>query len=209
MTAAVAAPGPGGNRSDAEVPRIDALPPDDSRGTMGMALTIVTEALLFVTLFFAYFYVGHDHAEWPPDLPKVQLALVLLGILLASSGVLWLSERSLRRGARTAARLWLLLTLVLGVLFVGVQALEYRNHLRILRPSTDAYGSLFYVITSFHALHVVGGLLMLGFVACQPDLEPTESPHRPLHNAALYWHFVDVVWIAVVVLLYLAPHFAR
>jgi heme/copper-type cytochrome/quinol oxidase subunit 3 len=205
MAASTLTGGPDGEAA----PRIDDLPPDDSRGTMGMALAIVTESLLFVTLFFAYFYIGHRHPAWPEEPPKLQLALALLAILLASSGTLHLAEHLLGKGYRLAARLLLLLTLALGLCFLAVQALEYRNHLRELRPTDDVYGSLFYVITSFHGLHVVAGLLMLIFVACLPSLAPSKSPHRPLHNAALYWHFVDVVWILVVALLYLLPHWAR
>lgn len=189
--------------------RIDHLPPDESRGTAAMELTILTEALLFATLFFSYFYLGHRHPVWPPHPPKILLALVLLAILAASSGVIWLAERNLQRGRPTVSRLLTILTLLLGLAFVAVQALEYRNHLRELRPSDGAYGSLFYVITSFHGLHVVVGLLMLTFVACLPSLPPARSPHRPLHNAALYWHFVDAVWICVVFLLYLLPRWVR
>lgn len=196
-------------RGEETASRIDALPPDESRGTMGMKLAIVTEALLFVTLFFAYFYVGHRHPIWPEEPPKLRLALALLAILLASSGTLQLSEHLLGKGRPSAARLLLLLTLALGLGFVAVQAVEYRNHLRELRPADDVYGSLFYVITSFHGLHVVAGLLMLGFVAILPSLTPSRSPHRPLHNAALYWHFVDVIWILVVALLYLLPRWVR
>ncbi|HVV49463.1 MAG TPA: cytochrome c oxidase subunit 3, partial [Polyangia bacterium] len=173
-------------------PRIDELPPDESRGTAGMALAIVTEALLFATLFFSYFLVGHRHPVWPQHPPKLALAIVLLAILVVSSGVVWLAEHSLRRGHPVAARLLVILTLLLGLGFLAVQGLEYRNHLRELRPTDGAYGSLFYVITSFHGLHVIVGLLMLAFVACLPTLTPAESPHRPLHNAALYWHFVDL-----------------
>ncbi|HEX3902531.1 MAG TPA: cytochrome c oxidase subunit 3 [Polyangia bacterium] len=197
------------DRGEETAPRIDALPPDESRGTMGMKLVIVTEALLFLTLFFAYFYIGHRHPIWPDEPPKLRLALALLAILLVSSGTLQLSEQLLGKGRRLAARLLLLLTLVLGLGFVALQTLEYRNHLRELRPTDDVYGSLFYVITSFHGLHVVAGLLMLGFVAVLPSLTPSHSPHRPLHNAALYWHFVDVIWILVVGILYLLPRWVR
>jgi heme/copper-type cytochrome/quinol oxidase subunit 3 len=188
---------------------LENLPLDEKRGSWAMALAIVTEALLFVSLFFAYFYVGRLHRPWPDQPPKLALAMVLLAILLASSATAWASERLLSRGAARAARAMLLTTIGLGLVFMAVQILEYRNHLRELRPTTDAYGSLFYVITSFHALHVIVGLLMMGFVALLPSLDPDRSPHRPLHNVALYWHFVDVVWIFVVGLIYLLPRWSR
>lgn len=184
---------------------LSSLPPADTHGSWAMALTIATEALLFVSLFFAYFYVGHRHHPWPPHPPKLKLALVLLVILLASSGTMWGAEKALSRGAVRGARWLLRATIALAVAFLVIQALEYRNHLRELRPTTNAYGSLFYAITGFHALHVVAGLLMLIFVAFLPRLKPAHSPHRPLKNAGLYWHFVDAVWALIVALLYVLP----
>ena len=87
---------------------------------------------------------------------------------------------------------------------------EYRDHLRDAPAATDAYGSIFYTITSVHGAHVLLGLLMLVYVLlCRDSGRRAKPPHRPLHNAALYWHFVDVVWVVIVVLLYLAPNVCR
>jgi len=207
MTAAAVGVGAGAEQSELEAlgPRLDELPEDEHRGTLGMALAILTEALLFVCLFFSYFYVGHRHPHWPAHPPEITLALVLLAILLVSSATLHVAERQLKRGAHGVARLWLVVTIGLGLAFTAVQVVEYGKHLMTLQPRTDAYGSLFYVITTFHALHVAAGLLMLIFVACLPTLEPPKAPRRPLHNATMYWHFVDVVWVLVVALLYLLP----
>jgi len=193
---------------DSEIggPLIRDLPPDKSRGSWAMALTITTEALLFVCLFFSYFYIGRLQHHWPTHPPKLKLALSLLAILLVSSGTIYAAEEKVKKGAHLAARAFLILTVVLGAGFMVLQVYEYLDHLKELTPRTNSYGSLFYVITSFHGLHVVAGLLMLIFVACLPRLDPPDSPHRPLHNAAMYWHFVDVVWVFVVGLLYLLPH---
>jgi cytochrome c oxidase subunit 3 len=186
-------------------PPLDALPPAETHGSWAMTLAIVTEALLFVSLFFAYFYVGHRHHPWPPHPPKLPLALVLTAVLLVSSATMRGAEKKLTHGASRAARRLLAATIALGVLFLAIQVIEYRNHLRELRPTANAYGSLFYAITTFHTLHLVAGLLMLVFVACLPELKSAHSPHRPLKNAGLYWHFVDAVWLFVVALLYLLP----
>jgi heme/copper-type cytochrome/quinol oxidase subunit 3 len=185
------------------------LPGDVHRGTTGMILMIVTEAFLFAVLFFAYFYVGQRHRPWPLDPPEIKLALILLAVLLTSSVVLHLGEKAMKDGRPRAARSMIVLTIVLGIGFLIVQSFEYKHHLEKLLPTSNAYGSLFYVITSFHALHVVVGLLMLMFVACLPRLRPHRAPHMPVHNVSLYWHFVDVVWIFVVCLLYLLPRAHR
>jgi cytochrome c oxidase subunit 3 len=181
---------------------------DDQRGTAGMMLFIATEAFLFVLLFFSYFYLAKGDWRWLNETPpKLKLAIVLLVILLTSSGVIYWGEQQIKKGNRAAARLSLIVTIALGLAFMGVQTLEYMDHLKELSPRTDVYGSIFYTITSFHAAHVIVGLLILGYVLVLPKLEPTrEPPHRPFHNAAMYWHFVDIVWVFVVGLLYILPN---
>jgi heme/copper-type cytochrome/quinol oxidase subunit 3 len=175
-----------------------------------MWLFIASELLVFVSLFFAYFYLGHRHPEWPMHAPKLLKAFVMLAILLTSSVVLHAGEKKLKKGHFDAARALLAATIVLGVVFVIVQLLEYRSHLQELKPVQNAYGSIFYTVTSFHAAHLLIGLLMLIFVLLLGKLEPREHPpHRPLHNASMYWHFVDVVWVFIVGLLYVLPHFTR
>ena len=190
---------------------IQTLPWDNRRGTVSMVLFIVTEAMLFVALFFAYFYLGRGQPHWPMDAPpKLTLALAMLVVLVTSSVVLQWGENVSRRGRERAARAALGITILLGLVFVGLQVLEYREHLRTLLPTTDAYGSMFYTITSIHGVHVMLGLLMLAYVLVLPKLEPTgKPPHRPLHNASLYWHFVDGAWVFIVVLWYVLPNIQR
>lgn len=187
---------------------IGQLPWDEKRGTGGMYFFILTEAMLFVSLFFSYFYLGRDAPRWPLDEPpKLLLATIMLAVLLISSGVLLWAERVAKEGREGAARVATLVTIALGLGFIGLQVLEYRNHLRELVPTEDAYASIFYTITTIHGAHVVLGLLMLLYAVTLPRLEPAHKPpHRPLHNAALYWHFVDLVWIFIVAILYYLPH---
>lgn len=187
------------------------LPLDDRRGTVGMLMFIVTEASLFVMLFFSYFYLGRNQPLWPPDPPpSLRLPLVMLAVLVTSSVVLHLGERALERGARTLARPALALTMLLGLMFLGLQTLEYVKKSEMLLPTTSAYGSIVYAITGFHALHVVVGVLLLGFVLLLPALEPTpRPPHRPLRAVSMYWHFVDAVWLCIVAIIYVLPHFQR
>ncbi|MES1164405.1 MAG: cytochrome c oxidase subunit 3, partial [Verrucomicrobiota bacterium] len=115
---------------DVSGPLIRDLPPDKSRGSFAMALTITTEAMLFVSLFFAYFYVGRLQQHWPTHPPKLAMALALLAILAASSGTIFAGEHALKKGARGAARLLLILTIALGVLFMVIQVFEYLHHLK-------------------------------------------------------------------------------
>jgi len=187
------------------------LPLDDRRGTFGMLLFILTEALLFLCLFFAYFYLSRSHPRWPMEPPpKLMLASIMLGVLVVSSGVLYWGEEAIKKRRPQTARLAVGATIVLGIVFMVLQVFEYRDHLKTLKPTTNAYGSIFYTITSFHAAHLVIGLCMLVYVLFLPALEPMDRPpHRPLHNAALYWHFVDLIWVIVVAVLYVTPHLVR
>jgi heme/copper-type cytochrome/quinol oxidase subunit 3 len=184
---------------------------DDRRGTWAMVMFILTEATLFVFLFFTYYYVGFNwKGPYPPEPPKLTLALIMLVLLLASSVVLHVGERAEKTGSVALARMAVAGTIVMGLAFIVLQAIEYRNHLKELTPTTDAYGSIFYTITSFHGAHLLLGLLMLGYVLVLPDIGPgRKPPHHALHNASLYWHFVDFVWLVIVGLLYVLPNIYR
>jgi heme/copper-type cytochrome/quinol oxidase subunit 3 len=184
---------------------------DHHRGSQAMVMFIVTEAMLFVMFFFSYYYLGHDAPRWPTELPKLTLALIMLAVLVSSSVVLYVGERASQQGQFGRAKLWTAITVAMGIVFLVLQALEYRNHLQTLTPTTNSYGSIFYTITSFHGAHLVLGLLMLGYVLILPTPQVGKAekpPHHALHNAALYWHFVDTVWVFIVGLLYVAPHFS-
>jgi heme/copper-type cytochrome/quinol oxidase subunit 3 len=184
---------------------------DDRRGTWAMVMFVATEASLFVMLFFTYYYLGHvSRGPWPPEPPKMRLALIMLVVLLVSSAVLHAGELAEKAGRKAAARGFVALTVLMGVGFLALQTVEYRNHLKTLLPTDNAYGSIFYTLTSFHAAHLVLGLLMLVYVLALPEIGPgTKPPHRALHNASLYWHFVDFVWVLIVALLYVAPNIKR
>jgi heme/copper-type cytochrome/quinol oxidase subunit 3 len=181
---------------------------DERRGTRGMVFFIATEAMLFVALFFAYFYLGAGQPQWPMDEPpKLTLAFWMLGVLLSSSIVVYIGERVGRRGAAGTAKLLVAGGIALGIVFLVLQGFEYADHLRTLQPWDDAYASIFYTITSIHGLHVVLGLCMLGYTLLLPQPEHADKPpHKALHNAGMYWHFVDAVWILIVALLYVMPN---
>jgi heme/copper-type cytochrome/quinol oxidase subunit 3 len=183
-------------------------PLDDNRGTWGIAVTIATEATLFVCLFASYFYLENNKNRWLVDRPpKLHLALAMLAVLVASSFVLHWGERQLKKQHYGMARLSLAIAILMGLAFLTIQAFEYREHWKDLTPYSDSYGSIFYTITTFHAAHVIVGLLMLIYTLVLPRYSPAlRSPYRPYHVAALYWHFVDVVWIFVVGLLYVMPN---
>jgi len=182
---------------------------DHRRGSQAMVMFIATESMLFLMFFFAYYYLAHDAAKWPTELPKLTKPLVMLAILLSSSVVLYFGEEAAKQAEFARAKRWTGVTVLMGLGFLTVQYSEYAEHLKTLRPTDNAYGSIFYTITSFHAAHLMLGLLMLVYVLLLPAPHVGKSgtpPHDSLHCAALYWHFVDTVWLIIVGLLYVAPH---
>lgn len=182
---------------------------DEHRGIQGMLWFITTEAMLFVSLFFSYYLLASQNPRWPLDEPpKLMLAIIMLVVLVTSSIVVEWGRQRTKRGDEATGRIAVLVTLALGIGFLVLQWFEYREHLKTMKPTDDAYASLFYTITSIHGLHVVLGLLMLAYVLVLPHIGPgaNKPPHRPLHAASLYWHFVDSAWAVIVVLLYIVPN---
>ena len=183
-------------------------PIEDHRGAYAMYTAIATELFLFVCLFASYYYLGNGRDRWAIDRPpKLHFALIMLAVLLSSSGVLRWGELQVKRARYRSARTAIIATVTLGVGFMVLQGLEFREHWRTLTPWSDSYGSIFYVITGFHAAHVVAGLLLLSYVAALPGYGQTVAPpYRPYQTVSMYWHFVDLVWIFIVALLYVGPN---
>ena len=133
-------------------------------------------------------------------LPTINTALLL------SSGVtLTIAHHALRAGHRAQCIRFMWLTVTLGLLFLGVQGYEY-HHLYTegnLKLSSGAYGSTFFMLTGFHGLHVFIGMLMLLFITLRLRKGHfTPERHFGFEGAAWYWHFVDVVWLGLYMLVY-------
>lgn len=189
-------------------PPVAGLKLDEERGKYGIWLLITTEGFLFIDLFFSYFYLGNRTHRWQVETPPpLGLALTLLAILLLSSVVLEVfGKKPLKKENYGKARVGVAATIILGLIFLGLEAFAFAQSWLTITPATDSYGSIFYIIQFFHAAHVIAGLLILTYVLFLP-LGPTQqTPYRPLDPATLYWHFVDVVWIFVIIFLFVMPN---
>lgn len=187
------------------------LPVGRPTGWWGMVMFVATEATLFACLLGSYFYLRFQYGpQWPPpgiDKPKLLIPLVMTAVLVPSSlPVVW-AEHGIRRGQRWRLRAGLAATLVMGLSFMALLVIEYHEDLAHFTMTTNVYGSLFYVITGFHGLHVLVGLTMIGWLLAASLRGGSFGAHRHerVRNVAIYWHFVDTVWVAILFTIYLSP----
>ena len=192
-----------------EAPHTGIWPVEINRGIYAVYCLIATEASLFAAFFASYYFLGTNKYRWSIDTPpKLPLAFIMLAILAGSSLVMIWGERMVKQRRFGLARAAVATTVLMGLVFLTVQSFEYLDHWKTLTPFTDSYGSIFYTITTFHAAHVVMGILMLCYLGILPSFGPSRlSPHRAYRVVSLYWHFVDIIWFFVVLLLYVIPHF--
>ena len=135
-------------------------------------------------------------------------------VLLLSSGTMALAARRLRAAWELAADrppgavgtgtglTWLVLTLVLGLLFVGGQLLAWRSlAAQGLFLATNPSSSFFYVFTAAHAVHLLGGIVALGYLLFRVRVSSGAPPERALAAVSLYWHFMDVLWLYLLLVL--------
>jgi len=188
---------------------LNSLPVDQRRGELAMWCVVATEFMLFICMFGSYYYLGTNKDRWATEIPpSLKYPFVLLALLLVSSAVLEWGKARVRREEFAAGRMALWATVFIGMVFLVLQTFEYISHWKTLAPYSDSYGSIFYAITTLHAAHVVVGLLLLAYVGVMTHFGDSRgSPHRPYATVALYWHFVDFVWILIVLLLYVVPAF--
>ena len=173
--------------------------------TLGMFLFIASEVMLFGSFFAAYFFVRvANGTPWPT--PGYELPVFVAGvntiILVTSSFTMHWALQSIVRGNRSGLKAGLSLTFLLGLTFLLTQLLEYS---RVgFAPYTDAFGTVFYCLTSLHGAHVFVGLTLL-LMATIRSFRGHYSPdaHLGVEIPGIYWHFVDIMWIVVYTTVYL------
>ena len=189
-----------------------------SNGMLGFILFIASEVMFFGGLFAAYFIARADSPQWPPvellspekisagvelhlekTLPSIATAL-----LITSSFTMQWSVFQIRKGNRTGLIWGLFISIVLGCVFLAMQMYDYSQ---LPFDSSDTiFGTTFFTLTGFHGAHVAGGVIFMTVVLIRSmGGQFSADHHEAVEAASLYWHFVDVVWIALFTILYIVP----
>lgn len=177
-------------------------------GRIGMWIFLMTDGMGFGALLLAYGVLRARAVGWPDPNERfaISLAAGMTLMLLTSSLAVLLAVAAAQQGRARATRAWLALTIVCGLAFLGGQALEYHHLLRENLPmglTSGLFASAFYLITGFHGLHVIVGLLILASVMRGAGGRPPSAGR--VEVAALFWHFVDFAWVAIFTFIYLMP----
>ncbi len=176
----------------------------------GVGLFIISEALFFLAIFWAYFHSALSPtvelgAQWPPvgveSINPFELPLLNTIILLSSGVTVTYCHHSLIQGSRSQGLNALLYTIFLAIIFTILQAIEYS--VSNFTISDGTYGSCFYFGTGFHGLHVIIGtaFLFVGLLRFY-RYHLTENHHLGLESGILYWHFVDIIWLFLFLSIY-------
>jgi cytochrome c oxidase subunit 3 len=165
---------------------------------VGAVVWLASEVMFFGGLFAAYFTLRSEAGAWPPHGVELETltTAIATAVLVASSGTMHLAVQALHRGDRVAVQRWLVVTLALGALFLANQVREFL--VLDFGVSSSSYGSIYYTMTGFHGLHVLGGLVLLVVAAAIiGGGAPSERRAAGVEAVAYYWHFVDVVWVGL------------
>jgi heme/copper-type cytochrome/quinol oxidase subunit 3 len=169
---------------------------------LGMWLFIASEVMLFGALFSAYALLRVSATDWPsgPQTLSVALGTVNTLVLLSLTAAAWRA----RRLPATRARLWLAIATVLALVFLGLKGYEYTREFQAgLRPAASTFLAMYFTLTGLHALHVIAGIAgNLWAMAGSTRLSEAMTAGRT-RSLALYWVFVDIVWLIIFGLMYL------
>jgi cytochrome c oxidase subunit 3 len=178
--------------------------------SVGTIVWLSSELMFFAGLFAMYFTVkAQNTGVWPPEPTHLDKAYALpfTIILVLSSVTCQWGVFAAERGDVFGLRRWYVLTFVMGLIFVLGQANEYRSLVEegTTIPSS-AFGTVFFLATGFHGLHVIGGLIAFIFLLIRTRLSKfTPAQATSAIVVSYYWHFVDIVWIGLFAVIYLIP----
>lgn len=184
----------------------------ESWGKLGMWIFLVGDAMSFGGLLAGYGALRFGSADWPvpSSVLGVPLTALMTFLLICSSVTMVKGLAAIRKGDRRGLRNFLLLTILGGLTFLGLQAYEWTHLIGEVLPekglsfTRHLFGTTFFVLTGFHGMHVTGGVIYLSCIVTQGMRgRYSREHHDPVEIVGLYWHFVDLVWILIFTFVYL------
>jgi heme/copper-type cytochrome/quinol oxidase subunit 3 len=178
-----------------------------------MKLVVGTEAMFFICLILAFVYMSYNAGFEPHEVKALDIKTtgIFTIILIASSFTFWLADKNYQKGKIKSLKFWLIITILFGGIFLIGQGEEYwrliNDHITL---SSSVFGTSFYALTGFHGFHVFAGIIILLIILLMVFLGDFNRPNSNLiSTVGIYWHFVDIVWIAVFTVVYVLPHFTN
>ncbi|HVU36245.1 MAG TPA: cytochrome c oxidase subunit I [Opitutaceae bacterium] len=181
-----------------------------NRAKTGLWLLIASEAAFFGTLLFVFLYFNLTPHPGPNSKNSLELGrtLIFSACLFLSSFTLWRAEAAEDRRSRGGMIAWLAVTIVLGGIFMVGQGYEYWGLYHSgITVSRNLFASTFFLVTGFHGFHVCAGLIALFVMLAIAIAGDFRTRRSPLVAVGLYWHFVDVVWVFVLLIVYILPRY--
>ena len=178
-------------------------------GKLGIWLFLASEVMLFGALFSTLILLRTSAPTWPHGYKVLHVGWATLNtfVLIGSSVTVVLAWANLRLGNLKMAKIYLSLTLLAGFIFMGVKSYEYSDKFKHHHyPGTDNFYGTYFVMTGLHGLHVLGGMIVFGYLLLTANkwyAEKRDQYTNRVEVTGLYWHFVDLVWIFLFPILYL------
>lgn len=172
--------------------------------TVGVVVWLISELMFFGGLFAAWFVLrANNEPNWPPPGEEIEPLRMAIGtvILVTSSLMIELSVRSTERGRRQAALAFLVMTAVLASAFLLNEGIEWAS--LDFGFSASAFSTIFYLLTGFHGAHVLTGVVIMAVVGWVVFSPGSSAPRaESMRAVAYYWHFVDIVWVVLFLVVY-------
>ncbi|MBI4784497.1 MAG: heme-copper oxidase subunit III [Oscillatoriophycideae cyanobacterium NC_groundwater_1537_Pr4_S-0.65um_50_18] len=176
----------------------------EGNSMFGFIVFLISESVIFLSFFAGYIAIKLTAVDWLPagvSGLEVREPAINTIVLVSSSFVIYFAEKALDRQNLWGFRILLLATAAMGSYFLWGQATEWRG--LPFGVTTGTYGGLFYLLTGFHGLHVLTGVLLQGIMLTRSFIPGNyEGGHFGINATSLFWHFVDVIWIVLFVLIY-------
>lgn len=190
------------------LPEVGSVEPAHERDNrmFGFTIFLLSESMIFLMFFMSYITLRLTTPKWlPPGISGLSRSTPALNtvVLVSSSFVIYFAERALDRNNLARFRWLLLTTSAMGAYFLVGQAIEWHN--LSFGLTTGQFGGTFYLLTGFHGLHVFVGILlqMMVLIRSFTPYHATPENHFGFSATSLFWHFVDVIWIVLFLLLYI------